>query len=105
MPSPAQALGYWVRIELGAWLSVRVSSVFVLPGVGNGLAAGLIPRPKNPTNCLLDPQYLLGKGPDGLIRKAVEEEEKEKEEEEVFSPFLTLRYVVNANSPSFILST
>jgi hypothetical protein len=42
MSSPAQTLGSWVRIPLEAWLSARVSSVFVLSCVGSGLATGLI---------------------------------------------------------------
>jgi hypothetical protein len=54
MSSPAQTLGPWVRITLGAWMAVRVSSVFVLSCVASGLAAGLITRPRGPTDCLQD---------------------------------------------------
>jgi hypothetical protein len=52
MPSSAQTMGSWVRIPLEEWKPVRVSSLFVLPYVGSGLATGLIPRPGSPTNCL-----------------------------------------------------
>jgi hypothetical protein len=38
---------------------VRVSSVFVLPGVRSGLATGLITRPRSRTNCLSDPQFQI----------------------------------------------
>jgi hypothetical protein len=45
--SPAQTLGPWDGIPLDVWMSVRVSSVFVLSCVGSGLATGLIPRPRS----------------------------------------------------------
>jgi hypothetical protein len=38
MFSPARKLGSWVRIPLEAWMSVRVSAVFMLSDVGSGLA-------------------------------------------------------------------
>jgi hypothetical protein len=40
MSSPAQTQGSCVRIPLEAWMSVRVSSVFVLSCVGSGLVTG-----------------------------------------------------------------
>jgi hypothetical protein len=40
MSSPAQILGLWVRIQLEAWMSVCIYTVFVLSCVGSGLAAG-----------------------------------------------------------------
>jgi hypothetical protein len=43
MSSPAQTLGSWVRITLEAWMSVRVSSVFVLSCVCSSLATGWSP--------------------------------------------------------------
>jgi hypothetical protein len=52
MPSPAQTLGSWVRTPLGVRLSVRISPVFVLSGVGSGIATGLTIPPKSPTDCL-----------------------------------------------------
>jgi hypothetical protein len=52
MSSPAQTFRSWVRISVEAWVSVRVSSLFVLSCVGSGRATGLITRPKSPTNCL-----------------------------------------------------
>jgi hypothetical protein len=36
-------------------ISVCVYSVFVLSCIGSGLATGLIPRPRSPTDCLKDP--------------------------------------------------
>jgi hypothetical protein len=42
---PAQILGLWVRIQLEAWMSVCVHSLFVLSCVGSGPAMELIPRP------------------------------------------------------------
>jgi hypothetical protein len=41
--SPVQTLRSWVRILLEAWMSVRVSSVFVLSCVGSGLTTGWSP--------------------------------------------------------------
>jgi hypothetical protein len=35
-----EILGLWVRIQLEAWLSVWVYSVYVLLCVGSGLATG-----------------------------------------------------------------
>jgi hypothetical protein len=52
MSSPAQTLGSWVRIPFETQKSLRISSMFVLPCVGSGLAAGLIIRPMSLTNCL-----------------------------------------------------
>jgi hypothetical protein len=39
MSSPAQTLGSCVRIQLEAWMSVRVSSVYVMSCLGSGLAS------------------------------------------------------------------
>jgi hypothetical protein len=50
--SPAQTLGSWVRIPLETWLSVRLYYVSVFFCVGSGIATGLIPRPRGPTDCL-----------------------------------------------------
>jgi len=56
-----------------------VSSVFlcvVLSCVGRGLGAGLIPRPRSPTNCLRDPQVKKkNPTPEKGIRKKEQEEE------------------------------
>jgi hypothetical protein len=54
MSSPAQRLGLRVRIPLEAGMPVCISSVFVLPCVGSGLATGLIARPRSPTFCVMD---------------------------------------------------
>jgi hypothetical protein len=40
MSSPAQTLGSWVQIPLDAWMSVRISCVFVLSGVCSSLRQG-----------------------------------------------------------------
>jgi hypothetical protein len=50
MSSAAQTLGSWVRIPFEGWMSVHVSSVFVLSCVGIGLATGMITRPRGPSN-------------------------------------------------------
>jgi hypothetical protein len=42
MSLPAQSLGSLVRIPLEAWMSVPVSSVFVLSCLDRGLATGVI---------------------------------------------------------------
>jgi hypothetical protein len=76
-PSPAQTLKQWVRIPLETWKSLRVSSVFVLSCVGNGLVMDW-PRPpgqRSPAQCLYDPEVLIWKA----------EEEEEEEEEENFN--------------------
>jgi hypothetical protein len=39
-PLLARTLGSWVRIQLEAWMSVCVYSVFVFSCVGSGLAMG-----------------------------------------------------------------
>jgi hypothetical protein len=52
MSSLAQTQGFWVRNPLEAWMTVRVHSAFVLSCVGSGLAPGLIPRLRSPTNCV-----------------------------------------------------
>jgi hypothetical protein len=52
MSSPSEALGSWVRIPLDAWMSARVSSLFVLSCVGNSLVTGLITHPRGSINCL-----------------------------------------------------
>jgi hypothetical protein len=41
--SPVQTLGLWFRIPPAAWMTVHVSSVFVLSCVCSGLSTGLIP--------------------------------------------------------------
>jgi hypothetical protein len=48
--SPFRTLGYWVRIPLEAWMSVCVYFVCVVLCVVSGLAKGLIPRPRSPTD-------------------------------------------------------
>jgi hypothetical protein len=58
-------------------MSVRIPSVSVLPFVGSGLATGLIPRPRSPTDCHSSRLILIGNRPQMLIRKVHEEEEKE----------------------------
>jgi hypothetical protein len=71
--SPARTLGSWVPIPFKAWMSVRISSVFVLSCVGSGVATGLIPRPRSPTNCLYKIHsyilILMENTTEGLIRK------------------------------------
>jgi hypothetical protein len=52
LSSFAWILGSWVRIPQESWMYVRVSFVFVLSCVGNGVATGLIPRPRSLTICL-----------------------------------------------------
>jgi hypothetical protein len=52
MSLPVLTLGSWVSIPLEAWMSVRVSSAFVLSCVGSGLVTGLITCPSNTANCL-----------------------------------------------------
>jgi hypothetical protein len=52
MSSLAETFGSWVRIQLEAWTSIRLSSEFVLSSVGAGLETGLITRPRSPLNCL-----------------------------------------------------
>jgi hypothetical protein len=52
MPSPAEILGSCVRIPLEAWMSARVSSVFVLSCVGSGFSTGLIHRLRIPISRL-----------------------------------------------------
>jgi hypothetical protein len=49
IPSPAQTLWSWFRIQLEAWMSV-CDGVFVLSCVSSGLATGLITRLTRPTN-------------------------------------------------------
>jgi hypothetical protein len=55
-------------------MSVRVSSVLVLSYVGSGLAMGVIPCPRSPTDCKIHSSrlILIGNGPEDLIRKAKE---------------------------------
>jgi hypothetical protein len=55
MSSHAQTLGWWIRIPLEAWMSVRVPSMFVFC-IGSGLATGLITRQRSPPDC---PQFLI----------------------------------------------
>jgi hypothetical protein len=55
MSSQTQTLGSWVRIPLEECMSVRVSSVFVLPYTGSDLETELITRSTGPTYCLQDP--------------------------------------------------
>jgi hypothetical protein len=50
----AQTPGSWVRIPLEAWMSDRISSLFVLSCVRGGFVTGLIPRPRSPTDYLYD---------------------------------------------------
>jgi hypothetical protein len=56
-------------------MCVRVSSVFALSCVCNGLAAGPITHPRNPTNCLQDPEYKINsdgeeaRGPNTIDRR------------------------------------
>jgi hypothetical protein len=57
--SSPQKLGSRVRIPFEAWMSVRVYSVSVLSCLGSGLATGLFPRPRSPTNCLQDSQFQI----------------------------------------------
>jgi hypothetical protein len=53
--SPARKLGSWIRIQLKAWMSVCVYSVFVLLlCVGSCLNNDLIPRTKSPTDWVYD---------------------------------------------------
>jgi hypothetical protein len=41
----------WVRMEFELWMSVSVSSAFVLSCVCIRLVTGLLTRPRSPTNC------------------------------------------------------
>jgi hypothetical protein len=43
IPLPAQPLRLWFRIQLEAWMSDCVCSVFVFPFVGSGLEMGWSP--------------------------------------------------------------
>jgi hypothetical protein len=67
--STAQTLGSRVRIPLEAWMSVRVSSVFVLSCVRSGLATGLITRPRG--KLLLSVCKIHSSRLEGLIRRRV----------------------------------
>jgi hypothetical protein len=68
MTSPSQTVGSWVRVTLVAWMSVRVSSVFVLSCVGSGLATGWSPvRGVLPTVCS-SRLILMGNRPEGILR-------------------------------------
>jgi hypothetical protein len=40
MFTPSQTVGSWVRIPVDAWMSFRVSSMFVLSCICSGLATG-----------------------------------------------------------------
>jgi hypothetical protein len=77
--SAAQTLRTSVRIPPKAWISVRVSSVFVLFYVGSGLATGLIPPSKESCRMSIMNKLhssriiLMGNRPEGLIRKMKEE--------------------------------
>jgi hypothetical protein len=73
----AQTLGYWVRIPLKAWMSVRVSSEFVLSCVSSGFAQSWSPvQGVLPTACKIHTSrsVLVGNMPEGLIWKAEEED-------------------------------
>jgi hypothetical protein len=62
---------------------VSVFLCVVLSCVGRGLGAGLIPRPRSPTNCL---KGSISKNENPTPEKGIrnnDEEEEEEEEEEV----------------------
>jgi hypothetical protein len=54
MSSPAQTLEMWVRLPLEVWISVCLFSVCAALCVDSGLATGLIPRHRIPTDCFYD---------------------------------------------------
>jgi hypothetical protein len=63
-------------------MSVRVSSLFVLPCVSSDLVTRLIPRSWNPTNYIKDPQLQINfdeNRSEGLIPNVEEEEEEEED--------------------------
>jgi hypothetical protein len=52
-------------------------SVFVLSCVGRGLGAGLIPRPRSPTNCL---KGSISKKKNPSLEEGIRNNEKEEEQ-------------------------
>jgi hypothetical protein len=54
LSSPPQPLGLWIRVPLGAWISVCLYSVFMLSYVKIAALRRLIPLPRNPIDCLKD---------------------------------------------------
>jgi hypothetical protein len=56
MSSPDQTLGSWTRIPLEAWMTFCVSSIFVLPYVGSGLATGW---PSSKKSCQLSIRFII----------------------------------------------
>jgi hypothetical protein len=102
MSSPGKTLGSWVRILRETWMSVCVSSVFVLSCVGSGLGTG-----SSPVQGVLLSVYnihsstliLAENRPQGLIRKAKEEEERLLTVLKVYSPAIYHKPARQGNSP------
>jgi hypothetical protein len=64
LSSPAQILGSWVRIPLGAWISVCVYPMIVLSCVQVAALRQADPRPRSPTNCSKQSRnWKSGRGP------------------------------------------